>query len=162
MEDSNSMASTSSADDVKTTSIEATLVNVKPEKIDNPTEGPSFSQTVGFGNANPSNDIPRVKRQYNKKPKNLDGDSFPVDKPPPKKRGRKSKKELLLMDQEKSTSVGSDFTIPSMKSSKVKPSVDSKLSKSSRKGNVTRKKATASGPSVFDKRILAGPHLTVC
>ncbi|CAL8137948.1 unnamed protein product [Orchesella dallaii] len=96
----------------------------------------------------------RIKRPYNKK-RVVDG-----EKPPPKKRGRKSKKELSMMDV-KEEDIDISLTQQSTKISRSKKSSQQKISK---KASVIKaKKTTVStlGPSVFDKKILAGPHLTM-
>lgn len=103
---------------------------------------------------------PRTKRPYNKKQKSLDLEG--IEKPPPKKRGRKSKKELLMMG--KKSEYAQQFEPTFKKASKIKSPSQQKSQKASRKSNSTKyRKSTGApvGPSVFDKKILAGPHLTV-
>lgn len=103
---------------------------------------------------------PRTKRPYNKKQKSIDLEG--IEKPPPKKRGRKSKRELLMMGRKSEYAQQLEPTFK--KISKIKSPSQLKGQKASRKSNSTkyRKSSGASaGPSVFDKKILAGPHLTV-
>ncbi|ODN03015.1 KAT8 regulatory NSL complex subunit 3 [Orchesella cincta] len=98
---------------------------------------------------------PRIKRPYNKK---RTGD---YEKPPPKKRGRKSKKELSMIDM-KEEDVDMNLHQMSTKISRSKKSPSQQ--KINRKTSTVKPKktsVTAMGPSVFDKKILAGPHLTM-
>lgn len=115
--------------------------------------------------------VPRVKRPYNKK-RVPPPDEF-AEKPPPKKRGRKSKKELMLLNKKSEITelINSPMVTNTKvtKSRKKPPPVGEdplKLPVKPPRKNASASKSKKNqhsnmGPSVFDKKMLAGPHLTV-
>lgn len=158
MEDSTrtSVASASS-DDSSLNAPPVSLESIKQEKLDPPythynTENNKVAHKAQLQEKS------RTKRSYNKKLKGLEGGG--IEKPPPKKRGRKSKKELELQDRKEECALEFESTF---RKPKNKSPSQQKAPRAPKKPPATKVKKTP-GPthgSVFDKKILAGPHLTV-